>query len=85
MKPDRDMDPPDQYNRKKTSYEGSISLEDFIKQTLEDHQNIYRAGMNLPPLKESPSADSSESSHSPRTSGEPVIGPASGKADGDHT
>ena len=37
MKPDRDIDPPDQYNR--------------IKSTFEDVTQAYRVGMGLPPLR----------------------------------
>ena len=44
MKPDRDMDPPDQYNRRKKKVVnpfGSI---------VEGVTNSYRAGMGLPPM-----------------------------------
>ena len=45
MKPDRDMDPPDQYNRRK------VRVIDPFQRAVEDANTIYRAGMNLPPLE----------------------------------
>ena len=45
MRPDRDMDPPDQYNRRR------VRVIDPFQRSVEDANTIYRAGMGLPPLE----------------------------------